>query len=410
MLRRFSLYCSESAYRAIESFLLEFVEVEDRSIREDHHTRVLNGDLDRPNRRGLTQYRLLPALPAARKSDAAKNLEGIVRCKFSPHRSYFDLPPGWAGFVRSPIADKRRRPSDRAWLDLVGRKPAKPGRSGRRSGKDNCVESSPEQFANDLFVAARRQPDRFAQLALRFPADADPLYLNELLRALSFDEAPEKLDEPAREAWRPASFASLRKIVEAAAARRDERFAASLANLLRARSDEPWTEPTVTAVVNLALRSTEGISTSYTRRRPNDPGPPPVSDLEIRAFNCIRGQAALATAALLRSDPDRLSYLRDAIAAFVGDSDPAVRAAAIDVCAQVWRVDPDQAVAWFLSACTDGDDRIPATRFGQGFLRILFGSRPEAAEPVVRRMVVSELPVVAETGAEFAVALHLQYG
>jgi len=134
-----------------------------------------------------------------------------------------------------------------------------------------------------------------------------------------------------------------------------------------------------------------------------------VHDLLTNALNCVRGEAGLTVAQMLREAPDRLPQLEPAIESLVADEHPAVRVAAVEACLPVLNIDVGKAISWFVRAC-DSDERVIACRAGVYFFNCGMQSHREQLTPLVRSMVHSHFDDVAQQGAKEVAARWLFYG
>ena len=90
--------------------------------------------------------------------------------------------------MTSPLKPERLlQISDDAWLEIVQNKKIRSGRHAvpwKQIGPDHASESSVEHFSISLADAAKRAPERFARLALRFPKDVPSAYLAAVLHGI----------------------------------------------------------------------------------------------------------------------------------------------------------------------------------------------------------------------------------
>ncbi|WZP01253.1 hypothetical protein EP7_005684 (plasmid) [Isosphaeraceae bacterium EP7] len=405
---RHSRRCSDQTFSRLEAFLLRYSDDEERRSMIDRHERVRRGNLDYPNRHGQTQYHLLPALESRRKSDAARGREAVVRRKFDAHNGHmFSRNRSRGGGVTSPIFRAANRLSDAAWLDIIGRNSTDRRPSTTRYGRDYCIESSPGQFAIDLANATHSDPARFARLALRIPAEANPAYLNGLLGGLSHADPPQNLTSEQKRAWKSAALDVLQPVIAHAMGHLDLDSSAAFARILTGHSDLKWPavmlETVLGEIMGLESRDSSEI---FGKDRKGDAAPP-VDDLHHRSINCLRGQLAATIESLLWSDIGRISSVKSAMELLVVDDDPAVRVAAIGACGPAWNADKDLAAGWFAAACDHADDRVMACRDATHLFQFIAGSHPGTAEPILRRMIGSAHPEVTEAGACHATFLRL---
>ena len=136
---------------------------------------------------GGAQFQLLSAIPADLRSVRA-------RARFAELERKFEEPEGEprglsGGRVHSPIDGPAvQRMTDDDWLGAIEKYHGEfPTHSGFRDFRGGAPE-----LARDLASRVREEPVRFARLALKFPSDANPVYLAWTLSAL--EDAPVSSD------------------------------------------------------------------------------------------------------------------------------------------------------------------------------------------------------------------------
>lgn len=162
--------------------------------------------------------------------------------------------------------------------------------------------------------------------------------------------------------------------------------------LLDLAANHPDLEP---GKLNISCDKSAGEATVYT--------------LFQNTINCVRGVAAEAIGQLLWKHPDWLDKLKSGIESLVMDPHPVVRMASIYSLLPVLNIDIEQAVAWFCKAAKE-DARISASRHAINFFNYTIYKYPEQITPLIRKMVYSDRPDVANTGAKAVTAYHLFHG
>lgn len=411
VIHRFSRRCSDETYRAFETFLMNYHDDDERRSMLNRHNWVME-QMDYPNRHGQTQFHLLPALPDRRKSGAAKGLEDVVSRKFDPCReTLFGRHRSRGGHVTSSLGQNGGRPlSDAAWLGIIANNSEDQRTGTIRFYRDHCTESSVAQFAGDLAGATRSAPHRFARLALRIPADANPAYLRAILAGLADKNPPQHLSDEEKRDWAPLGLEHLEPVVRRAVSLGNGCHAKALCRILQQFDEMKWPAPLIESVIQLALNepSPASVGTAGIDRAENDP--PSVDDLEQRAINCLRGEVAETIQSLLWGDIDRLLIVKPAMEQLVINQDPAVRVAALGICGPVWNVDKDLAARWYSEACAHADDRVSACHAASSLMRFIERSHPSTANQIISRMIASDHPEVAAMGATHATALWIIKG
>ena len=128
---------------------------------------------------GWTRFNLLAAIPAGLRSTRANRHFGELERKFGEPE---DEPRGiTGGWVESPIEeDATEKMTDDQWLGAVEKYLSE----DRREFSGDEVRGGALQLARVLEARVKEEPERFARLSLRFPADTNPVYLKLTLTAL----------------------------------------------------------------------------------------------------------------------------------------------------------------------------------------------------------------------------------
>ena len=128
---------------------------------------------------GRTRFNLLSAIPVGLRSTHANRHFGELERKFGePEDEPREITGGW---VESPIEeDAIEKMTDDQWLGAV----EKYRSEDRREFSGDEVRGGALQLARVLEARVKEEPERFARLSLRFPADTNPVYLKLTLTAL----------------------------------------------------------------------------------------------------------------------------------------------------------------------------------------------------------------------------------
>jgi hypothetical protein len=386
LIRRHAAACSPTAYTRLERTILGYHEADERRSMEWQLRSVREGWL-RANDYGLSQHALLPCLPDGRVSDAARSEIGVLDRKFGRPAAECDVDR--RGRIRSivgPLApDRSARITDRGWLRIIAGVNQVLGH--RDVDDDTVADTGSEGFARSFGEQARREPGRFARLALAIPAGANPAYLAGVLHAAAATSPPttDATD------WRPASDDEVRILVEHVGYRENERIAAGMCWLMRQRHASLTTPQCLDLLCRYATdhpHPAAGWVLSSNREL----------DYDAESMNCTRGTAVGAIGQLLFAEPCQVGGFEPALRRAAGDAHPAVRVAAVEACLPVLNADRNLAVDLFLAACT-GPDEMLASRWVSEFVRYSLWSHHRELGPLLRRMAGSSVPTVANTGA-----------
>lgn len=408
LIREFAPHCSEPAYQQLEQLVLSHHDKEERNSIKRKYEEAKQGRYY-PNLFGQMQFHLLPALPDVRKSLTAKGLEGVFERKFAGHAQHL-----WpqdrrtkAGFVGSSIPRERLpRISDNAWLRLITTNLPRRRFFPREIKDGGFRESSVEMFARDLEVMTRREPSRFARLALKIPASADPTFVDHILRGLEQDSPPDDLSDDEKQLWNPATAGELEDVIRRAHLKIRTEHAATFCQLVQRHAEADWSNDVINHVIAIAESHEHPKPGEYVVQMENQDSS---QMLETNSINVTRGVAAGTVEMLLWKHPDWIDRLAPAIDSLVADPHPAVRVAGIGACLPVLNIDRDRAMSWLVRACSHEDDRILACHNTCQFLAYSAHTHLTGIEPILKRMVHSRFADVHKWGAAHVAACWLMH-
>jgi hypothetical protein len=354
---------------------------------------------------GEAQYFLLPALCEKRRSKNTDSLIGVLKRKFGHCTEDYFLSRGRTsgGYVGSPLpSDRLHQISDRAWLGIINNKEIPEDRSAKwkQIGPDRVAESSIRHFADDLRVVAKRYPERFAQLALKFPPGVHPLYLAAILDGVKTTK-PENIPEEEKASWKPATIETIEAILDKYPSGDDQRVALDFCWLVRERPAENWSDNAISRLLDYAVnhQDPEAGKLNVYSGRSSDEATTTIETLVTNAINCVRGVAAAAIGALLWEHPAWLSRFQPALEHLVNDPHPAVRIGTLEASMPLLNMDKDLAVSLFLQACKD-DLRVAACCYAVYYFNSCLPSHADVLSPVVLQMFGSDIDEIAEEGAK----------
>lgn len=405
LLKRFSSVCSDQVFERVERFVLDFhPKAEWQSFQFQKRTTEF-GDY-RPNKYGMAHHFLLSALPNRRLSAQARTALGVANCKFrdQPGRFWSASGRSYGGFVSSPIPhDRLPLLSDATWLRLIEQN-ASPNadrtkRHWKPKGRGGIAEASAEMFARDLGHMAKRQPSRFAKLALKIPSSVAVDYFQQVISALSDSKPTNDVPEVEREFWTPATAEEIEVAYFHAQSGRessDRWMANSLLHTIATRPDAHWPDRILEEIIRLASHpSPEPEELSFVKEWDERD----VGDLETTALNCVRAGCAMAIGQRLFEVPGDLPRFQSVIESLLADPHPAVRVSAIGICLPVWNIDRNQAVNWFLSACSHPDRQILLCRNAVSFVNYAQNEFWPRLFPVFEELLQSSTEKLAKHAA-----------
>ena len=307
---------------------------------------------------GRTRFALLSAIPAElRSTRASTHFEELAR-KFGEPRGE---PRGIiGGRVKSPIEESATdKMTDDQWLRAI----AKYHSEDQRNFSDDEVRGGALQLAQALEARVKEEPERFARLSLRFPADANPVYLKGTLSAL--ESAPVGSDlklQVCRKAFSESRGYCSRSIAD-----------------VLGSIEEP--------LPDLAVEMLHWLATKH-----KDPA---------REAWQVRGRATEAIRDLILTDDAYIDRFRPTLDRMIRDPSASVLSCVAGTLRAVAHHDPVLGMSLF-HRMNLSEDHLLATPYAYHF--VLDGLRDNFAElrPTVERMIRSSELEVCEAGARLA--------
>lgn len=197
LIRALSSHCSEKVFRQLEEAIVHYHAPEERRNAEYYLKGWRKGYFG--HYWGKTQYFLLPALDTKRIRPETAALIRVLERKFAnyPKERFLRGGTGSGGWVGSKLDPNIEKISDRAWLEIVTSKKVTKSDHGKwiQVDSDHEMTTSILQFASSLARIAKRYPERFGQLALRFPDNVHPRYVSAILDGFGKKQPGEEVPE-----------------------------------------------------------------------------------------------------------------------------------------------------------------------------------------------------------------------
>ena len=328
---------------------------------------------------GRAQFALLSAIPEELRSLRAK-------ARFMELERKFGKPEGEpqgvvGGLVESPIensaADKM---TDDQWLRAIVKYPSE----DRMHFSAEGVTGGAWQLAQVLERRASEEPNRFARLGLRFPVDANPIYLERTLAGLTSATAASDLKlQVCRRAFAESRGHCGRSIADVLGNIEDPLpgDAIEMLHWLATEHDDPAVE---------LWRQDAGGGQKYYG-----------GDIHGAGINTTRGRAVIAVRDLILRDVAYVESFRPTLDRMIRDPSASVLSCVAGTLRAVAYHDHALGMSLFLGLNLS-EDRLLATRDVYEFVRS--GLRDSFAElrPVLERMLRSLESEVREAGARLA--------
>ena len=322
---------------------------------------------------GCSRFNLLSAVPSELRSARANvHFEELKRKFGEPESEPLGITVGWVGPpIEKKAADKM---TDDQWLRAI----AKYRSEDRRHLSQDGVEGGAWQLAQQLKAQAEEEPERFARLSLRFPTDANPVYLERTLSALvqALIASDLKL-----QVCRKAFAESLGPCGQ------------SIADVLGKAEDR---------LPDAAVQMLHQLATEH-----EDPDREPWQegyyggDILNSGINTTRGRAANAIRDLIFSDATYIKRFHPTFDRMIQDRSAAVLSCvAGTLCAVSYR-DPALSMSLFLNMNLS-EDLLLATHYVCRFIHVRLRDNFAELNSIIERMLRSSESAVRKTGARFA--------
>lgn len=357
-------FCSDESLARIEAILL------------DYHT---DWEKSRGGRSGFgyCQFLLLEGITPSRRSQAVTLRLGEWRRKFNL-QTVKAPDPTEAVWIEPPISDTAAgKMSDAQWLQAISHYENEHGLNTRDGGLIGGVH----QLSQVLERHTEAEPQRFADLVLRLPDTAHPYYFDAILQGIS---------------GKNLSVSTVLQVCQRCHALPSHPCGRWICRPIEAMSKGNLPDGLLDIVAWYATEDDDppadedhgqnGMEMTAGRRNSFD------------TLNTARGSAALTMSRLIFDDGGRLPHFLPALSRMVLDSSLVVRAGVARTLIAVLRHERDQAVGLFQTLCAGWDGPLEATAV-QEFLFYAVQTHYDVLLPLIERMMASNIPNVASTGA-----------
>ena len=333
-----------------------------------------------------TRFDLLSAIPAALRSKTANARFDELTRKFGDPAG---APKGITLLTRveSPIAkEATEKMTDEQWLRAIAKYPSE----DRIDHSGDGPSGGARELAQVLEERVKEDPNRFAQLGLRFPANANPIYLERTLDALKDAAVVSDLKlQLCREAFAEARTFCGRTIADVLGQLEDALpdDAVGMLDWLATRDGDPAVE---------LWQQDAGRGQTYYN-----------GDMHFHGINTTRGRAAGAIGDLILRNATYIGRFRTTLDKMVRDPSAAVLSCVAGTLRAVAYHDTSLGMSLF-QGMDLSEDRLLATRHVYEFVRGCLRDGPAEWRPTIERMLRSSEPAVREAGARLAciAALH----
>ena len=369
LIESISPYCSDEKLKQLETLLLGYYSDWERS----NPSR---------NRFGYAQFTLLSGIIETRRSEEVHKRLEEWRRKFEQQEPASPKPVK-AQFAQPPIPeDATEQMNDEQWLSAIHHHDT----DTHEFTQDGHYVGGALELSRTLEERVKDEPRRFAELVLRFPDHANPLYFEAVLRGITDTD----LD-----------FETILKVTERCHRIEGRPLGRFICDPIAssAQGDLP---PDALALVAWYATEDPDPEEDYWRTQVS----PETTDrldeeILINGIRTNRGRAAQAMAKLIEKDHTRITYFQPALEKMVQDPSIAVRSCVAETLFTILRHDRDLAVTLFRQLCNT-EDALLQTPFIERFLLFALQTHFQELSQILGRMVASQLPDVATAGARQA--------
>lgn len=411
IIEKHSKTCSDEVFKSLENILYYYHEEDELEIAKRRF------EFNRENRIeqnklivhwsywGEVQYYLMPSLDQNRISRKTCELKGILKRRFNGQHFRYKRNNITGGFVGSTIGKKADRISDKEWLKIIEKKNFNKEKWPLKDGP--IIESSPWQFSRDIKRVGEKDPNRIANLALKFPKDIDNHYISAIFDIIGKKELDKDMNKNGD--WKPVNLHLAQSLYKKWVNNEDINVAMSFCRGIRERAGELWDKEILDEISNIAMNHPNPEQGEFNVVSSEDKEGNTVNSLFTNSMNCVRGCAAEAIASLLWEDKDRYNYFKAAVDSIVNDKNLAVNMSAIECIIPIMNFDKEHAVKWFFQLANK-DLRIAAHPYAYNLFYHLYKDYSRTIKELVLEMYNSEFEDVAKVGANHIANMYVLYG
>lgn len=336
ILEKFTPHCAQGTFNNLEQCILNWSESSDWMVSRFKHR--LETSKTWPVYYaywGFMQKELFPTMDQSRLSATAKELLAVLNRNEwvrTPHYSY-PVSTGPAKWVTSPISKYTDRISDKTWLQIIQTPPEKMKAHSGKETKSAYIEATHVQFAASLGAQAKKQPVRFAALALQYPEKCYSGYISEVLRA--------QQNRDQEGTYADVELTS--QIIRMYSGTDSKEILGNISDVVETRAKEEWPEDILNIIQSIALTPVEK-SRGW---KSSDESEKTAHSLYNDVLNTPQGKAIRSITSLIFANPEHFARFRETISTLATSSEPFVLLALTDCAAACYNADMDFSLAIF---------------------------------------------------------------
>lgn len=336
MLERFTFYCESALFSQLEHTICVWKESTARMTREYKSRQEANHEFGDSSVYfaywGHLQKALLPHMDYARLSTYAKELIGVLNRNEWVQLPYFysGIGVGEFGPVISPVENITDRLSDKTWLQIICTPQDRMRERFHSTFAGGAfIEANHGSFSSSMGRQAKKEPERFARLAMSFPEDCDTGYISGVLYALQDWDSAQADD-----------ITLLSEVLRRFSKWKNTDVRIAVAGLIERHASLDWPEDILVLIAEWAtVRSEDDTKCVVTESR--DPEHKLAESLLDNALNTVQGCALKALASLLWHHQDLGEQFKETMLKIADDPSNVTRFAAMFCVTPYYNIDRD---------------------------------------------------------------------
>ena len=387
-----SRWCDNETYLKLEEKIIYYIDTRAK----EWYKRRIEYNRDKSNNKkvywsfwGDLQIILLPVLPKERISLKAKSLLEVLKRRNSSFKesNIYNKINGHSGSVYSPIVGKKL--SNKQWKQILNNTKLRHRDRWSRcvEVKGGFVESSIEEFANELRDAVSKEPERFINLILNNSFSIDDVYVDALFCGITYSENLEEVNNEVLERL----ILTYKYDYEGYRAR-------YICDMVSKKDNGKWSHEILDILKDIALNHINPKIDEPNVMSPNDKEMKSFNMLINNALNCVRGSAASAIGKLLWDDKTLFEYFEDSIIQLCQDENPAVRLATLDILFPLYNINRDWAIEKIINILKS-DYRLAGYRDMKQMFFLIHNDKQDEIENIILKCFYEEDKDLMEMGA-----------
>ena len=403
LLKRFTPSCDKELLARLEHTICTWKESADVMIRTYKSRQEVNYKYGYPPVYyaywGHLQKALLPHMDFTRLSTYAKELIGVLNRNEWVRLPYFYSGFGMteAGAVISPVESKTDRLSDKTWLQIIRTPQNRMGERFHSTHTGNAfVEATHWSFSSSMGRQAKKEPERFARLALNFPEECYSGYISGVLYGLRDWNSAQTPD-----------VALMSEVLRRYGRQKSTDVRTAVARLIEHHATLDWPDDILELIVELATTRSEGDE-NYTVTSSRDPEHKLADSLLSNAINTAQGCALEAIAGLLWHHQELGERFKETMLKIADDPSDVARFAAMFCVTPYYNIDREFSVFLF-KRLLSRDLRV---LYAPGCWEVLgreYQNYAEVFYPMLEEACKSNVEDLAERAAGYMCAVAIYY-